>query len=74
MRHFFFSVSDLIFNDSNSADDGKGGGGITIAPGSGVVNVVQSDFSNNEASFGGAISHEGYQLNVVGSRFVVRRV
>jgi hypothetical protein len=58
---------------SNSASDGKGGGAIGIEQGSGVVNVVDSHFANNDASFGGAISSEGYLLNVIGSKFVMNQ-
>ena len=62
-----------FYHNRNSADNGKGGGGITIAQGSGVVNVAGCDFANNEASYGGAISHEGSRLNIVGSRFVMNQ-
>ena len=58
---------------SNKASAGKGGGAMVIDRGSGAVNVVDSEFSENQASFGGAISHGGSRLNVFGSKFVLNQ-
>lgn len=46
------------------------GGALTVMTGSGVVNVVNSTFTGNVASRGGAIHADGYKLNIVGSKFV----
>lgn len=50
-----------------------GGGAIFIGSGSGVVNIVNSHFANNEALSGGAIYSQAYMLNIVGSKFVMNQ-
>ena len=46
------------------------GGALTIESRSGVVNIVNSTFTGNIASRGGAILSNGFKLNIVGSKFV----
>jgi len=53
-----------------SQDKNALGGAITVTRGSGTVNIVNSTFTANVASYGGAIHSEGFKLNVVGSNFV----
>jgi hypothetical protein len=49
------------------------GGALFIGSGSGVVNVVNSHFTNNQASIGGAIFHQGHMVNIVGSKFIMNK-
>jgi predicted outer membrane repeat protein len=53
--------------------EGTGGGALFVGSGSGVVNVVNSHFTNNQASSGGAIFHQGHMVNVVGSKFLMNK-
>ena len=46
------------------------GGAITVDSRSGVVNVVNSTFTGNIASRGGAIHSNGFKLNVIDSKFI----
>lgn len=58
---------------SNTAEPGQNGGAIAISARSGVVNVVETQFTNNQGAQGGAICHEGNLMNVISSRFTVNR-
>jgi predicted outer membrane repeat protein len=61
------------FPCSNKAAEGNNGGALFVGDGSGVVNVVDGQFSNNQASTGGAIFSQAYMLNVVDSKFVMNQ-
>jgi hypothetical protein len=72
----FSSVTQTTFCDMefsrNQVSSGNSylGGAITIDSRSGVVNVVNSTFTGNIASRGGAIHSNGFKLNVIDSKFV----
>lgn len=70
------SVSQTTFCDMefsrNQVSIGKNhiGGAITVHSRSDVVNVVNSTFTGNSASRGGAIQSNGSMLNIIDSKFV----
>ena len=65
------TICDTEFERNHISQDVNAlGGAITVTRGSGTVNIVNSTFTANVASYGGAIHSEGFKLNVVGSNFV----
>ena len=72
----FSSVTQTSFCDMefsrNQVSIGNSylGGAITVDSRSGVVNVVNSTFTGNIASRGGAIHSNGFKLNVIDSKFI----
>jgi predicted outer membrane repeat protein len=72
----FTSLSQTTFCETEFASNIASGGlgaAISIAPHSGLVNIVRSTFTGNSAVRGGAVYCDGNMLNILDSRFVYNK-